>query len=439
MLLVYSQKVTNRVGYVFNLVFKTILGTDFEITSDSEYFANHQGAKICYSATKVCEDCVFIKSQRLLFQHSIENLDIECFEDEGVTVFFGNGSSETDMPFDIFAASFFLVSRYEEYLPFRTNEYGCFCATDSFAYKNGFLEKPVVDIWAWRLANIIHQKYPQWEMPKKYFNFISTVNIGQAYKYKRIGLLRTLYGYFHDMGNRNWRQVSERTKVLLSCQPDPYDSYGHIVEVSEKYRIKTLFWSLMCDYSPYDHNISYKNSHLRTMLKSLADFGKVGILLSYESTGLLQKQEAETERLAEVLHKPIIRSRFNNHRFHLPEDYKNLVKIGVEKDYSMGYHDVPGFRAGTCSPFHFFNLETNREYNLLVFPTPVPESILAKQSPDEVWKTISGIIESVNSVGGTFVNGWKSECFVSQTYSSIYEQILELCKKNIDSNQLKHR
>ena len=50
-------------------------------------------------------------------------------------------------PFDPFAASFFMISRYEEYLPHIKDIHGRFEAKESLAFKNNFLEKPIVDIW----------------------------------------------------------------------------------------------------------------------------------------------------------------------------------------------------------------------------------------------------------------------------------------------------
>ena len=434
MLLIYCPKVTNRAGYVFNLIFKTILGTDFEITSDSAFFESHSGTKICYNGTKIGNNCIFVKSSPLLFRHSIDTLDTDVFDYDGVPAFFGTNNKDADIPFDIFAASFYLVSRYEEYLPFRTDKLGCYDVSNSLAYNKGFLDKPVIDIWAWRLAEKISQRFTDWEMPKKRFDFISTVNLGQAYKYKRIGLMRTAYGYCHDMAKRDWQHVRQRTRVLFNKQDDPYDNYEHIVQLSRKYGTKTLFWSLMCDYTPYDHNISYRNVHLRNTLKHLADYGKVGISLSYSSEGDLQKQTSETERLADVLHKPVIRSRFNYQRYHLPMDYKNLNKIGIEKDFSMGYHNAVGFRAGTCTPFHFFNIDANREYNLMVYPTPIPEGIFSDHTPEEVLDIYKNIIQTVGNVGGTFVSTWKSEGFTDETYTATYEKILALCKETKDNN-----
>lgn len=438
MLLVYSPKVTNRIGYIFNLIFKNILNCEFEMTTDSDLFEKHDGAKLCYAKSKNTDNCVFVKSDELLFQHSITDVELRCFEYDGVPAFFGNHDDNADIPFDMFAASFYLVSRYEEYMPFRTNEFGCFSSQESFALKHNFLHKPVIDIWARRLATIINQRFPQWEIPQHYFNFISTVKIGQAYKYKRLGILRTIYGYCHDMGKRDWRQVKERTQVLLSRTPDPYDRYEQIVMLTRKYHHKILFWSLMCNYSPYDHNISYRNNHLRYMLKHLADYGKVGLSLSYETTGHLENKEKEAQRLADVLHKPVIRGRFNYNRFFLPNDYKDLIDIGIEKDYSMGFHDQTGFRAGTCTPFHFFNLDSNSETNLLVYPTPVPDSIFYKLTPDEAWETIKSVITDINAVGGTFVSTWKLDYFTNEKITEIYENIMALCKELKDNNQLKN-
>ena len=41
MLLIYVSKLTNRLGYTLNLVFKTILNIPFEITLDEEYFCSY--------------------------------------------------------------------------------------------------------------------------------------------------------------------------------------------------------------------------------------------------------------------------------------------------------------------------------------------------------------------------------------------------------------
>ena len=64
--------------------------------------------------------------------------EITVNEWKGFLCFFRH-TSDSDLPFDIFAASFFLVSRYEEYLEYQPDEYGRYQASSSLAFKNGFL------------------------------------------------------------------------------------------------------------------------------------------------------------------------------------------------------------------------------------------------------------------------------------------------------------
>ena len=75
--------------------------------------------------------------------------------------------NNSTFPFDIFGASFFMLSRYEEYLPHIKDEYGRFEAKESLAFKYGFLEIPIVDKWVQILKIEILKKYPSVNFPKK--------------------------------------------------------------------------------------------------------------------------------------------------------------------------------------------------------------------------------------------------------------------------------
>ena len=59
MLLIYTHRITNRVRYIFNLVFKSVLGIEFEITTDSEKFKQHRGAKFSYTKNRLATELFF--------------------------------------------------------------------------------------------------------------------------------------------------------------------------------------------------------------------------------------------------------------------------------------------------------------------------------------------------------------------------------------------
>lgn len=214
MILIFAPKITNRVGYTFNLIFDRILNCNFKLTDDRELFANHPGAKICYNGDRLCDDCIFIKSSPLLFQYNIENVEPECFEfDDGTFSEFTHSNrlkaifpvhdSESDLEFDIFAASFYLASRYEEY---PTSSHGtgeCFEYKKSIACRNGFLEYPVINMWCEILKSLISGKFPEFEWHRKKFEHIATINISTPFKYKEIGHVRTIAGMLRDIESTN--------------------------------------------------------------------------------------------------------------------------------------------------------------------------------------------------------------------------------------------
>ncbi|MFI5164308.1 MAG: DUF7033 domain-containing protein, partial [Bacteroidia bacterium] len=127
MLLIYTHSITNRVKYTFNFIFKSILGIDFELTTDIDVFKQFNGAKISYTLKQIADE-IFFQSSGLLFGSGISSSPLTSFKIE-------HGIENVD---DIFSFAFFLVTRYEEYLPFTGDKYGRFSAKQSFAYKNGF-------------------------------------------------------------------------------------------------------------------------------------------------------------------------------------------------------------------------------------------------------------------------------------------------------------
>ena len=129
----------------------------------------------------------FVKSHDILFEQGLSDVEINVHDWENTKCFFYNGD-KSSIPFDIFAASFYLLSRYEEYLPHVNDEYGRFSATESIAFKNGFLHQPVVDIWAYKFKEKLQKQYPDFEFPQRTYSIrpIIDVPVPIHYRLKRI-------------------------------------------------------------------------------------------------------------------------------------------------------------------------------------------------------------------------------------------------------------
>ena len=76
----------------------------------------------------------------------------------------------------------------------------------------------------------------------------------------------------------------------------------------------------------------------------------------------------EKQRLEHILGETVYHNRFHFLRFTLPQSYQQLLACGISDDYSMGYADQIGFRAGTCTPFYFYDLENEIQTTLKVHP-----------------------------------------------------------------------
>ena len=165
MLLVYTHKITPRLTYTFKHICKRILGIEVSFTSKVEDFIAHNSLKMSYAKQPLSNE-LFIRSNDLLFEQGLSDLDIHVQKWDNTKGFFATGE-RSDLPFDIFAASFYLLSRYEEYLPHVNDAYGRFMAKDSLAYNNKFLNQPVVDIWAYKLKDVLKKRFPGFVFPER--------------------------------------------------------------------------------------------------------------------------------------------------------------------------------------------------------------------------------------------------------------------------------
>ena len=204
-ILIYSEKRTSRLVYIFNLILKDLLGLSPEFTQNKSDFLNSDIPKFSYG-TSILKDEFFIAANDLLFERGIKEVSISMATYNELPSFFNTYHKKSAYPFDLFAASFYLVSRYEEYLPFIKDKYGRFHARESLAYKKGFLDKPMVNIWALDLAHKLQEKFTGLKMSFPSYEFQPTIDIDAAYAYKQKGFWRTIGGYLKDIKAANFRE-----------------------------------------------------------------------------------------------------------------------------------------------------------------------------------------------------------------------------------------
>ena len=367
MLLIYTTYVSNRLQYSVDTLFKQISGLPFELTTDIDlYQQSDADCRINYSDAKINEAELWIQPHSLLFENNIQQQNIECFEWNNLKVFF---KTNGDLPFDIFAASFYLISRYEEYLQHTKDEYGRYAHTNSLAFKKDFLNLPLINLWQKELLKLLQQKFPQFPIPHSPFRFTPTYDIDIAYSYLHKPLLNNIGGFCKELFTGKWKQLAERVGVVTGFIKDPFVNYDLLDALHEMCNLHPVYFFLVAEKRKlYDKNISPRNKFMRQLIRWHTRKYLTGIHPSWQSGDDAAILKNEILLFKGIVNKKITRSRQHYIRMHLPATYRLLIECGITDEYSMGYGSINGFRASVASPFYWYDLEKDEQTDLMIHP-----------------------------------------------------------------------
>lgn len=412
MILIYCDELNPRIEYIFRLIFTTILGNEVSFTTKSNKFLKSNVPRINYSYERFGGE-FYVKPHRFLYCKALIQPDIQPVWYEGEKYFF-ESSADSVIPFDPFAASFYLVTRYEEYLSFQKDKHKRFPADESILEKYKLLKKPVVNIWARLLAGKLKERFPDLTFPEPRFRFLPTIDIDNAWAYAHKGFLRSWGAFSKAALKGDFPELNKRMQVWLGKEKDPFDTYEFIDQVYSENEDKVIFFFLLGNYKRFDKNLSWKNKHLQRLILRISSTYQVGIHPSYSSGKKRNKQKLvdEISRLKKITGKEVIRSRQHFLRLRIPRIYRNLIKNGILEDFTMGYPSHIGFRAGICTPFPFYDLKKESSTSLMVVPFQVMDvtlKIYNNFSPLQAMNEIETLMLEVKKAGGTFSYIWHNE------------------------------
>lgn len=431
MILLYADTITVRLEYTCSFIFKELMGAEFSITSDRKVFSNYQGIKINYSLIQSPDYSFHIPNEKLLFETGIYPQKIDCFETNGYTAFFK--TTHAAFPFDIFAASFYLLTRYEEYLPHTKDMYGRYAHENSLAFKENFLQIPVINNWVMDLAKALKQQYAAFSVQRSAFKFVPTYDIDIAYAYKYKGIFRNIGGALKSLFSFNINSLTERIKVLAGKKKDPFDTYDELDALHAQYQLKPIYFFLVARKNAgYDKNIIPRKEVIRQLISEHEKKCSIGIHPSWQSGDDAALLTKEKEYLEETTGVRIINTRQHYIRFNLPEGYRRLIRAGLKNDYSMGYGSINGFRASVASSFYWYDLEKEEQTTLRVHPFCFMEANAyyeQKLTAEAAFDELMHYYTACKKVNGTLITIWHNHMIGSyklfKGWGEMYEEFLK--------------
>ena len=412
MLTIYSS-VNNkkRLEFVSKHLFNHLLGTESQIISDPSFYRKQTGPCINYSEEPLNHG-LQIFPQGLLSESGIHAIqDLQKEEWNGLFCFFHTGRG--DIPFDLFAASFYLLSLYEEYLPSVLDEHGRFDHRNSLLFRNNCLETPIIDRWAYQLKESLEKSgYPTADFRLRKYRAISTYDIDHPFLYRYKGLIKNKAGLLHDGFKRDFKAVRERLSVFFHRSEDPYMQALRFIHAIENQAQRSYYlFVLLGKRGKYGRSTVYSPRDFYRYLKELNSVF-IGLHPSYEtykSNKTYKILITEKATLEKNLQHPIIFSRQHFLRMLTPDTFQALLQAGIHEDFTLAFAKAPGFRSGTATPHFFYDLQKEETSSLLLHPTVMMDSTLifhSGLSPEAALEKIKSLIEACKQLGGDYLSLW---------------------------------
>lgn len=372
-----------------------MIGVEVSFTKAVEEFVAHAGPKFSYT-TKALGDEFFVASHSLLFEQGVVQQQIEVEIWERLPVFFKTDEAAV-IPYDVFAASFFMLSRYEEALPHIKTAEGHFDPSKSIAKQHDFLELPVVDLWVAKFQQILAShfeefKLPKGSPPKKEI----LIEVPLAFRYKYRTLLEILMDFSSALWQLNIRGLVTQFLVLLRLKDDPYDSFDQWKTLFASGSIQPKIFFLFAKSSAYQSTISTFNLKYRQIIKQTGDFFALGVLASVKSQ-LIPDQNLSREKkdFQELTHRTVSNVRWSNGIKEVTKDYGTLSDFEFTSDYSMGYAHTLGFRAGTAIPFYFYDVSNEFQLPLKVHSVYATQKALTQKGDKQPFEILEKKYEAL--------------------------------------------
>ncbi|MDG1841000.1 MAG: polysaccharide deacetylase family protein [Crocinitomicaceae bacterium] len=420
MLLIYAEKTTERLKYTLDFIFKE-RGINYEITCDKYHFLESKNNKLNYSNINF-DYVLYIKPSNLIFDNQIQVYGLETGRFENVECLTFNNVV------DPFSSIFYVLSRMEEYEPLYVDEHNRFESKNSVQKRFNWLDKAICDRWAEAIIQYLKRnKQLNQKTIKTNFKIKPTFDIDIAFAYKGKGIIRTSLSIMKDLLKRNQENIYKRRRVQSGKMIDPYNTYQKIYSIIEKGFDTTIFW-LIGEYGKFDKNIHYKNHKQKQLIRLISSKTTVGLHPSYKSNSYEFHLLNEKERLESIIGKEVTKSRQHYLKLNFPITYQNLISMGIKEDYTMGYADQTGFRAGTARAHKWFDLLENKTTDLTIHPFVYMDGTLNEYlnlSIGESKNRIQELFEEVKTYGGDFSFIWHNSTIGGQGIWNGWEDVLD--------------
>ena len=272
---------------------------------------------------------------------------------------------------DLFAGLFFMLTRWEEALPAEKDLHARFPASAAAIVKAGYILRPVVDEYATLMRGwLLALGYPVPEDRTEY-TVVPSCDVDMPYYWQSKPLWKSLGGRLLKHWNvlESVEDYREYKNTTSGTSKDPFDTFDYLMTLAEQHETRFQFNFIGGGKTKFEGYYPVNDPFITSLITSIKSRGhKIGLHPSYDAYTDAKMIAMEKQAVEEAAGMSITSSRQHYLRFSLPETWSALAQAGITEDSTMGYAAEPGFRCGTCKPFHVFDIHKREQLDLIERP-----------------------------------------------------------------------
>ena len=262
---------------------------------------------------------------------------------------------------DIFASVFFMLTRWEESLIRDRDHFNRFPATSSLAFRNNFLNRPVVNEYIEFLWNLLFHLGINEKRKVSEFRIVPTHDIDVIHYRYSIGRI------INDLAKK--KKPSLIAKKVQYRITNPYDSFEYLMDLSERNGLTSCFYFMSGGKPEHGGCYDITGRKAGTILRKIKKRNHIiGFHPSHNAYNQPELFLMEKNMLQGSVNSVVTEGRQHNLRFEVPDTWQIWEDCGMLIDSSMGYPESDGFRCGTGNTFSVFNFLTRKKLGLKESP-----------------------------------------------------------------------
>jgi len=286
---------------------------------------------------------------------------------------------------DIFASSFFMLSRWEESAIKYRDKRQRFDDDLSLSRRIGFDQRAIVNEYSLLLKNIIEYCGYNAMHGTRFYSVRPTHDVDLFFRYRSYrDIFRAIGGdlMISNSPSQCYNTLKEFAGIKMKKRKDPYDNFDFLMSTSESLGLASLFYFIPADGKEYGCNYLLSDKFVKpTITKIISRGHSIGLHSSYNSYNDKRMLHTGFKRLSSVC-PGISEGRQHYLRFDNPVTWQILDDCGLKTDSTLGFSSGGGFRCGICHEYSVFDIVTRKKLHLKEFPLIMMDAAMRKQYPD---------------------------------------------------------